>query len=144
MLKIRKMEEADLAEVAAIEQENFSRPWTEEGFRKAVLDTHTLYLSAFLDEILVGYIGMWTALDEGEITNVSVKKEYHGQKIGAHLLEKLLEEGDKIGVSSYFLEVRESNQAAIALYEKTGFEKAGIRKNFYDDPVENGIAMCKR
>ena len=144
MLKIRKMEEADLEEVAAIEQENFSRPWTEEGFRKAVMDTHTLYLSAFLDEILVGYIGMWIALDEGEITNVSVKKEYQGQKLGAHLLEKLLEEGDKIGVSSYFLEVRESNQAAIALYEKTGFEKAGIRKNFYEDPVENGIVMCKR
>lgn len=138
------MEEADLAEVAAIERENFSRPWTEEGFRKAVVDTHTRYLSAFLDEVLVGYIGMWIALDEGEITNVSVKKEYQGQKIGFHLLRRLLEEGEQLGVSAYFLEVRKSNQAAIALYERSGFEQAGIRKNFYEDPVEDGIVMCKR
>ena len=47
-----------------------------------------MYFVAYIDEVLVGYIGMWTVLDEGEITNVSVKKEYQGQKIGRALLEK--------------------------------------------------------
>ena len=111
MLSIRKMQEEDLAEVAAIEKENFSRPWTEEGFRGAIDKENTCYLCAFVDKVPVGYAGMWIALDEGEITNVSVKKEYQGQRIGGRLLEELF----RIG-----------------------------KENFYEDPVEDGIVMCKR
>ena len=68
MLSIRKMQEEDLAEVAAIEKENFSRPWIEEGFRGAIDKENTCYLCAFVDKVPVGYAGMWIALDEGEIT----------------------------------------------------------------------------
>lgn len=87
---------------------------------------------------------MWIALDEGEITNVSVKKEYQGQRIGGRLLEELFRIGKERGVTDYFLEVRKSNQAAIAVYSRLGFQEAGVRKNFYEDPVEDGIVMCKR
>ena len=114
MLSIRKMQEEDLAEVAAIEKENFSRPWTEEGFRGAIDKENTCYLCAFVDKVPVGYAGMWSARDEGEITNVSVKKEYQGQRIGGRLLEELFRIGKERGVTDYFLEVRKSNQAAIA------------------------------
>ena len=92
----------------------------------------------------MGYAGMWIALDEGEITNVSVKKDRQGRKIGTALLIALEEAGQKRGVDSFFLEVRKSNEKAIALYEKTGFVRMGIRKNFYEDPKEDGIVMCKR
>lgn len=144
MLSIRKMQEQDAAAVAAIEKENFSRPWTEDGFLGAIKKENTCYLCAFVDEVLVGYIGMWIAVDEGEITNVSVKKEYQGQKIGGKLMEELLQKGEEEGVTAYFLEVRSSNQAAITLYSHYGFEQAGVRKKFYEDPVEDGIVMCKR
>ena len=87
---------------------------------------------------------MWIALDEGEITNVSVKKEYQGQRIGGRLLEELFRIGKERGVTDYFLEVRKSNQVAIALYSRLGFQEVGVRKNFYEDPVEDGIVMCKR
>ena len=87
---------------------------------------------------------MWIVLDEGEITNVSVKKEYQGQKIGRALLEKLEDLGRVKGVISYFLEVRESNERARALYESCGFSAISVRKNFYEEPVENGVVMCKR
>lgn len=83
-------------------------------------------------------------LDEGEITNVSVKKEYQGQRIGGRLLEELFRIGKERGVTDYFLEVRKSNQVAIALYSRLGFQEVGVRKNFYEDPVEDGIVMCKR
>lgn len=144
MFSIRKMQEEDAEAVAIIEKENFSRPWTEEGFQGAIKKENTYYLCAFVDEVLVGYIGMWIAVDEGEITNVSVKKEYQGQKIGGRLLEELFRIGKERGVTDYFLEVRKSNQAAIALYSRLGFQEAGVRKNFYEDPVEDGIVMCKR
>lgn len=144
MLEIREMQAQDAAAAAQIEAENFSKPWKEADFLGAVKDEKALYLVAYMDKIPVGYIGMWTVLDEGEITNVSVKKEYQGQKIGRALLEKLEISGREKGISTYFLEVRESNQNARRLYESCGFSVLSIRKNFYEEPVENGIVMCKR
>ena len=144
MLEIREMREQDAAAVAQIEAENFSKSWKEADFLGAVRDEKALYLVAYLDKILVGYIGMWMVLDEGEITNVSVKKEYQGQKIGRALLERLEDLGRVKGVISYFLEVRESNERARALYESCGFSAISVRKNFYEEPVENGVVMCKR
>ena len=144
MLEIREMQESDVAAAAQIEAENFSIPWKEADFLGAVKDEKALYLVAYVDKAMAGYIGMWMVLDEGEITNVSVKKEYQGQKIGRALLEKLEILGRIKGVSSYFLEVRESNQNARRLYESCGFSVLSVRKNFYEEPVENGVVMCKR
>ena len=93
---------------------------------------------------MVGYIGMWTVLDEGEITQVSVKRECQGRHIGRRLLEMLEEEGKRAGVASFFLEVRRSNAPAIHLYENCGFSVQGIRKNFYENPREDGILMEKK
>lgn len=144
MLEIREMEDADVREAAAIEGENFTRPWTEEGFLSAVKDKKAMYLAAREDGQLVGYIGMWLALDEGEITNVSVKKEFQGRKIGRKLLSALETLGRERGVTAFFLEVRESNQRAICLYESCGFTRTGLRKNFYEAPREHAVLMCKR
>ena len=144
MLEIREMQESDVAAAAQIEAENFSKPWKEADFLGAVKDEKALYLVAYVDKAMAGYIGMWMVLDEGEITNVSVKKEYQRQKIGRALLEKLEILGRIKGVSSYFLEVRESNQNARRLYESCGFSVLSVRKNFYEEPVENGVVMCKR
>ena len=74
------MQAQDVKAAAQIEAENFSKPWKKADFSGAVSkDEKALYLIACADEIPVGYIGMWIVLDEGEITNVSVKKEYQGQ-----------------------------------------------------------------
>ena len=59
-------------------------------------------------------------------------------------MEELLQKGEEEGVTAYFLEVRSSNRAAIALYSRFGFKQVGVRKKFYEDPVEDGIVMCKR
>ena len=83
-------------------------------------------------------------LDEGEITNVSVKASGWGNGIGRQLVEVLLDAGKKAGVSSFYLEVRQSNERAISLYRSCGFEEAGIRKNFYEAPKEHAVVMCKR
>ena len=69
-----------------MEAENFSKPWSEKSFLDAVKDSHALYLTAWEDGKPAGYAGMWIALDEGEITNVCVKQEYRGRKIGTALL----------------------------------------------------------
>lgn len=143
MPEIHLMEIKDAAACAKIEAENFSRPWTEKGFADAVASEQAVYVTASVDGEICGYAGMWVAADEGEITNVSVKKEKQGCGIGHALLQALFAEGEKKNIAFYFLEVRESNASARRLYEKCGFVQIGIRKNFYEDPKEDGIVMNK-
>ncbi len=144
MIEIRFMQQEDLDAVARIEQETFSQPWSKEGFASSLAREDTLYLSAFSDGELAGYCGLLQVLDEGEITNVAVRKCFRGQKIASLLMEELLKKGSLRGITFFVLEVRKSNCAAIRIYEKNGFTKAGIRKNFYEKPIEDAVIMSKQ
>lgn len=144
MIQIRLMRQEDLDSVAQIEQETFSMPWSREGFASSLGRKDTLYLSAFSDGELAGYCGLLQVLDEGEITNVAVKKCFRGQKIASMLMAELLKKGSDRGITFFVLEVRKSNKYAIRLYEKAGFLQAGIRKNFYEKPIEDAVIMCKQ
>lgn len=143
-LIIRPMQPEDLDEVCRIEVENFSQPWTKKGFLESINLKNNYYLTVLLEEKVVGYCGMQQVLDEADITNVAVDQSYRQHGIGTFMLTKLMEAGAERGVAAFTLEVRESNMAAIALYEKLGFENCGIRKNFYEKPVENAVIMWKR
>ena len=141
---IRPMTEEDLPQVETIEQESFSMPWSLDAFRSTILREDTIYLAACREKEILGYCGMYVSFDEGEIPNVAVKVACRNQGIGESMLTVLLERAANSGVTSVFLEVRESNQAARRLYEKLGFEEAGIRKNFYEKPRENAVIMWKK
>jgi ribosomal-protein-alanine N-acetyltransferase len=85
---------------------------------------------------------MWTVLGEGNITNVAVDADYRKKGIAGEMLAALHESGAEKNVDAYFLEVRESNAAAIHLYEKMGYKEIGRRKRFYERPVEDAIVMA--
>lgn len=138
---IRKMTEADLDQVLAIENETFSDPWSEDDFRNSLLDDKNDYLVVDIDGKIAGYCGFWGVLEEGDIFNVAVKKEYRRQHIGETMLKALLEKGISRGITSFTLEVRCSNEPAIRLYETLGFTSAGIRKDFYSKPREDAVIM---
>ena len=140
---VRKMQTKDLIEVCKIEKENFSLPWSEEAFAESMEKDYTVFLTALVDDEVAGYIGCYCVGGEGEITNVAVKASHRRMGIGGMLLEKLYEEGKALDTEVFFLEVRESNEAAIGLYTRQGFVKEGIRKNFYEKPVENAVIMWK-
>lgn len=143
-MNIREMTWDDLDQVVAIEKENFSAPWTETGFFTYLMREDALFLVAEEGKEILGYCGVIMAVDEGDITNVSVKKEMQGQGVGTALLKELIVQTGERGVPTLFLEVRESNQSALTLYEKQGFVRMGIRKNYYTDPVEDGITMSRK
>lgn len=143
-LQIRQMIVTDLPAVSNIEAETFSMPWSVKGFEDSLMAENTCYLTALCGEKIVGYCGMLQVLDEADITNVAVASLYRGCGIGFSMLQELLRYGEQRGISSFTLEVRESNTAAIALYKKLGFENCGIRKNFYEKPTENAVIMWKR
>lgn len=138
---VRMMRPEDARETAMIEKEVFSIPWSEQSFYEAVLKEENIYVVAENQGKIVGYAGAWGVFGEADITNVCVAPDFRGRGIAGEMMRFLILEGRKRKIDVFFLEVRESNIRAISLYEKIGFQKIGLRKNFYEKPVENGIVM---
>lgn len=141
--QIREMRETDLAQVEAIEQEIFSIPWSEKSFLSACTTPENIYLVCLLEDEVAGYCGLWSVLGEGNITNMAVAEKYRRNGVAEALMKEMEERSRQKDVTIFFLEVRESNEAARRLYEKMGYEQIGVRKNFYEKPVENAIIMSK-
>lgn len=138
---LRKMEPEDVEKVADIEARNFSMPWSKNSFADAVQNENALYVVAADNDKVLGYAGAWCVFGEAEITNVCVDVNARRCGVGTRLMKYLIEMGRQRECDVYFLEVRESNDKAIALYERLGFKKIGTRKNFYERPVENALVM---
>ncbi len=141
--KIVPAEREHIKQIERLESICFSEPWSEATLLDA-LSHGTKFFVAEKDSKVLGYIGISTVLDEGYITNVAVFPDARRQGVGTALLERIFDLARELSLSFVSLEVRESNLEAISLYEKSGFEKAGTRKNFYRDPIENANIMTKR
>lgn len=127
-----------------LEQCCFSLPWTREMLLSQLPDDSHEFLAA-VDENgeLLGYVGMMMVLDEGYISNVAVQPSMRRQGIADALIGTLLDRSAMRDLSFVTLEVREHNEPAIALYRKHGFVPVGLRKNYYEAPIENAILMTK-
>lgn len=141
MITIRTMTEQDCANVAELEKQIFSLPWSEQGFRSAVLIPQNIFLVAEEAGEICGYIGLYQSVDEGEITNVAVAPDKRNAGVGYKLMQAVLGMAKQQGITQIVLEVRVSNASAIHLYEKCGFVNCGIRKGFYDFPKEDAYIM---
>lgn len=131
-IKIRKMVKEDVRIIHEIETLCFPDPWSEESLLAEVNGKNpSCYLVGEVDGSVVGYAGLWRILDEGHITNVAVHPDYRKRHIGELLVANLLKENLESGIRAFTLEVRVSNEAALRLYRKFGFEVAGRRKNYY-------------
>lgn len=133
----------DIAQVAEIERQIFSIPWSEKAFRDSMESDNTIYIVAKENDNVAGYAGLYLSFEEGNITNVAVNPLSRRKGIGEKIVRDILNRAYEKGVRDVFLEVRETNSVAIALYEKIGFKEEGIRKNFYDKPRENALIMWK-
>ena len=133
-----------LPELETLEKRCFSLPWTEEMLMGQLPDDSHEFLAAESESGgLLGYVGMMTVLDEGYISNVAVAPEQRRQGIADALITELLERAALRALSFVTLEVREHNVPAIALYAKHGFAPVGLRKTYYEAPVDNAILMTK-
>lgn len=141
--QFRQMQDKDLQEVIQLEQQISSAPWSEKSFRNAMLSPDNCYLVAACGDKIVGYCGFWCSCDCADLCNLAVAKEFRKQHLGRELLCRGLTLLKEKGIERVLLEVRQSNEAAIGLYTKIGFEKIGVRPNYYSLPVEDGILMEK-
>ena len=143
-VSIKPLTEEYVDQVCVLEEEAFSMPWHRESFLEMIANENACYLVALIGEEVVASCGLRHIVGEGEITNVVTKNTMRGKGIGKQILEKLLEEGAKMGAEAFTLEVRVSNAPAIHLYESLGFVSEGVRKNFYEEPTEDALIMWKR
>ena len=137
---------ADPAQLAVIERECFAHPLEEKQLEALLRDSGTIFLTACEHGnpgIPVGSVWAQTVLDEGYIGNVAVRPAFRRRGIAVALLKKLEILGRKRKLSFLTLEVRAGNAPAIALYEKNGYSRVGLRPAYYADPREDAVLMTK-
>ncbi len=140
--EVLRLERKHLEDVAALEADCFSEPWSRQSLELLVTE-QALGAVVCCNGRAVAYGGMMTVLDEGQITNVAVLPAYRRQGLGRAVLEKLCSLAEERGLRELSLEVRISNLPAISMYEQNGFVIAGKRRGFYRDPLEDAYVMLK-
>ena len=137
------MDRSHLAGVAQLERLCFSTPWTEAMLEEELYnDTASFIVAEGEDGEVLGYAGLHVILDEGYIDNVAVRPNCRRMGVADRLLDVFCRFGEA-NLAFLTLEVRPSNTAAVALYEKHGFTEAGRRKDYYDDPKEDALLLTK-
>lgn len=143
-IMIRKLKEEDVPRLAQIESESFSMPWSAQDFLDLLKHDYCYYIVAEVDGTVAGCTGFTNSFGDANIDNVVVAPEFRNIGVAQAMLQELFRIGAEEGVVAYTLEVRVSNSVAIHVYEKMGFESAGIRPRFYERPVEDAMIMWKR
>ena len=140
---ISKMDISDLESIKNILLTDFDDFWNYTTFKSELLNPNSKYIVAKLDNQIVGFAGIWKALDDVHITNIVTAKKYRNKSIGTKMLAKLIDmtKSEK-GVLSITLEVNSNNIIAKKLYEKFGFKVVGLRKKYYNN-TDNAIIMTK-
>ncbi|GAA3841884.1 ribosomal protein S18-alanine N-acetyltransferase [Sphaerisporangium flaviroseum] len=143
---LRKMTEADLPAVMKIERSTFPfDAWSEGMLRGELADQPRTryYIVAVADEEVVGYAGLAAAGDQADVQTIAVSATMQRAGIGSAMLRELLTEATRRGATAVFLEVRADNPPAQAMYEAFGFERIGLRRDYYDDGTDAIMMMRK-
>lgn len=139
--RIRVAEPDDAARLEVLERRCFSDPWSRAGLREMLESGQVVARLAQSGKQLAGYVFARWAADTGEIMNLAVAPEFRREGLARRLLEAALEALAARGVTEVFLEVRISNQAALALYQTRGFHVAGMRRAYYRYPTEDALVL---
>lgn len=120
-------------EIYCVEQSCFSNPWTEKMLESELESALSVLLTEEREGKTVGYALGRVVADEAELLKICVVAEWRNRGIAEKMLSGLLEKMREKGAAACFLEVRSKNSPAISLYEKLGFEKIALRKDYYPD-----------
>lgn len=141
--EILPMTAEDIAQVAALERACFSDPWPESVLENELQNELSFWLVAKQDGEVLGYVGSQSVLDEADMMNLAVRESARRQGVAKALVLALCRALSKKGVRSLTLEVRDSNEPAIRLYEALGFAQVGKRPNYYFHPKEDARILRK-
>ena len=140
-MNIHPMTENYLEQVASLEVCCFSKPWSREALKEELGNPQAVFLVAEKNGEVLGYVGMHVVFGEGYMDNLAVFPHARRKGVGKKLVETLIDWLKQHDGLFLTLEVRLSNQVAISLYQPLGFEEAGRRPRFYQEPVEDALLM---
>ena len=141
--EIVPMDRSHIAQIAQLERECFSTPWTEAMLEEELFNPQASFIVAEDDEgNILGYAGLHVVLDEGYIDNIAVQPDARCHGVASALLDVFCRFG-AANLAFLSLEVRASNAPAIGLYEKYGFRRAGLRPGYYQKPREDAVIMTR-
>jgi ribosomal-protein-alanine N-acetyltransferase len=137
--------DADLDGVLAIEDASFNNPTTREWYEAELQRPEVCYIYVLrtAECPVAAFCAFWRVVDQIHINNLAVRPEFRGQGLASRLLTVVMAESARMGVASATLEVRRSNTAALRLYAKAGFTEAGVRRNYYTQPVEDALVLVR-
>ena len=142
-MEIRKMTAREVPQVAELEKLCFAMPWSEKSVAGELDNPLALWLVAMEGDRLAGYVGSQTVMDETDMMNLAVAPQFRRQGVGETLVNALTASLKELGSRCLTLEVRDSNEAARALYGKLGFTEIGRRRGYYRDPREDALILRK-
>ena len=142
-MRIIQMNKDHVSQIAQLEAQCFSDPWSEKSIASELENPLSLWLVAEENGRVWGYVGSQTVLDESDMMTVAVDPGFRRQGIARTLIETLIAELSKMGSRCLRLEVRVSNENARALYARMGFQQLGLRKNYYHNPKEDALILGK-
>ena len=137
---------SDLEAVLAIEEASFNNPTTREWYENELQRPDVCYVflvRAAPGDAVLGFCAFWKVIDQIHINNLAIHPDFRGRGLARTLLARVLEEASGIGAPHATLEVRRSNAAARALYERAGFTLAGVRTSYYTNPIEDALILSR-
>ena len=140
---LTEMKQEHVAQIAALEKICFSDPWSERSVASELNNQLAYWLVAVDGDVVAGYIGSQTVMDETDMMNVAIHPDYRRKGIAEMLVNALVEALKERGSRCLTLEVRASNEPAQMLYEKLGFSQIGRRPNYYRNPREDALILRK-
>ena len=143
MITLTEMKAEHVQQVAQLEKICFADPWSEMSIAHELESIWSFWLVAMDGDQLVGYVGSQSSIDEADIMNVAVNPGWRRQGVAENLINGLVAQLKDRGIHALMLEVRVTNEPAIALYEKLGFVEVGRRKNYYRNPKEDALILRK-
>lgn len=142
-IKIFKMTISDLEEIKDTLLSDFDDFWNVNTFKEELVNPNSKYIMAKINDKIVGFAGIWKAVDDVHITNIVTAKDFRKQNIGSALLLSLIELAKtEKNINSITLEVNSNNIPAQKLYEKFGFKVVGLRKKYYNN-IDDAIIYTK-
>lgn len=135
--------EKDLAQIADLEEEIFTDPWSLQGLKESMEQSQTFFIVAKKQGVVLGYAVVYYVLDECEIARIAVSGSVRREGAGTLILQKVSEKCGTLGVQRILLDVRKSNAAAVSFYRARGFAEDGVRKAFYTNPSDDAVLMSR-
>lgn len=142
-MEYKRMTVEHVAQVAELEKQCFSSPWSEKSITSELTNPLSLWIVAVDGDRVMGYVGSQSVLGEADMMNVAVAPEYRRRSVANGLIMELISQLTSNNVHSLTLEVRASNIPAITLYEKLDFVQVGRRPNYYSSPKEDALILRK-